>query len=128
MSVIVKGMELPSECEYCGFCRYYPSDGSVWCNATNKLLKMNWENPDWTHLDVKRPEWCPLVELPERHGRLIDADELKKEYGMKDDCTDCEKELRGKVKSCQYDVIYSKMDFCGWIDDQPTVIEEENGT
>lgn len=76
MSVIVKGMAMPSECEYCGFCRYYPSNGNVWCNATNKLLKMNWENPDWTHLDVKRPDWCPLVELPEHHGDLIDRQKL----------------------------------------------------
>ena len=53
--------------------------------------------------------------------RLIDADVLKADYGMKDDCTDCEKELHGKVRSCEYDHIYSKMDFCGWIDDAPTI-------
>lgn len=53
--------------------------------------------------------------------RLIDADALKADYGMKDDCADCEKELHGKVRSCEYDHIYSKMDFCGWIDDAPTI-------
>lgn len=53
--------------------------------------------------------------------RLIDADALKADYGMKDDCADCEKELHGKVRSCQYYCIYSKMDFCGWIDDSPTI-------
>lgn len=53
--------------------------------------------------------------------RLIDADALKADYGMKDDCADCEKELQGKVRSCEYDRIYSKMDFCGWIDDAPTI-------
>jgi len=72
MSVIVKGMKVPSECEYCGFCRYYNENGNVWCNATNRLLKRQWKEPHWTYLDVKRPEWCPLIELPEKHGRLID--------------------------------------------------------
>ena len=27
----------------------------------------------------RRPDWCPLVELPEKHGRLIDGDELWEE-------------------------------------------------
>ena len=80
MSVIVKGMKVPSECEYCGFCRYYHENGRVWCNAKNRLLKQRWKEPHWTHLDVKRPEWCPLIELPEKHGRLIDADEMINEW------------------------------------------------
>ena len=53
--------------------------------------------------------------------RLIDADKFKAVNGMKDDCADCDKELRGKSKACEFDRIYSKMDFCGWIDDAPTV-------
>lgn len=53
--------------------------------------------------------------------RLIDADALKADYGMKDDCADCDKELRGKSKACEFDRVYTKMDFCGWLDDAPTV-------
>lgn len=49
--------------------------------------------------------------------RLIDADVLKADGGMADDCKDCKTEW----KSCQYDRIYSKMDFCGWLDDAETV-------
>lgn len=56
--------------------------------------------------------------------RLIDADNLKQEYGMKDDCADCEKETKGKVKSCKYGRVYTLMDFCGWIDDMPTIEPE----
>ena len=48
--------------------------------------------------------------------RLIDADVLKADYGMAD-CKDCKTEW----KSCQYDRFYSKMDFCGWLDDAETV-------
>ena len=53
--------------------------------------------------------------------RLIDVDALKADYGMKDDCADCDKELRGKSKACEYDRVYTKMDFCGWLDDAPSV-------
>lgn len=53
--------------------------------------------------------------------RLIDVDALKADYGMKDDCADCDKELRGKSKACEFDRVYTKMDFCGWLDDAPTV-------
>ena len=49
--------------------------------------------------------------------RLIDVDELKADYRMADDCKDCKTGYR----SCEYDRIYSKMDFCGWLDDAPTV-------
>ena len=53
--------------------------------------------------------------------RLIDVDEFKAVNGMKDDCADCDKELRGKSKACEFDRVYTKMDFCGWLDDAPTV-------
>lgn len=49
--------------------------------------------------------------------RLIDADVLKADYGMAEDCKNCKTGYR----SCEYDRIYSKMDFCGWLDDAPTV-------
>ena len=54
-------------------------------------------------------------------SRLIDADALKAEHGMKDDCADCDRELRGKSRSCEFDRIYTLMDFCGWLDDAPTI-------
>lgn len=67
MSVLVRGMEMPSECECCGFCRYYPENGNVWCNATNRLLRMGLDREEIkiTRLDIQRPEWCPLEERPE---------------------------------------------------------------
>ena len=49
--------------------------------------------------------------------KLIDVDALRADYGMAEDCKDCETGYR----SCEYDRIYSKMDFCGWLDDAPTV-------
>ena len=54
-------------------------------------------------------------------GRLIDVDKFKAINKMKDDCADCDKELRGTSKACEFDRVYTKMDFCGWLDDAPTV-------
>lgn len=49
--------------------------------------------------------------------RLIDADALKADYRMADECKDCET----NVRNCEYDRTYTKMDFCGLLDDAPTV-------
>ena len=73
MSVIVKDMKMPSKCQYCGLLRYYTENGNVWCNASNKLMM---EQAWFEKIDIERPRWCPLIELPEKHGRLIDADVL----------------------------------------------------
>lgn len=66
---------------------------------------------------------CPLAEIPTPHGRLGDLDKLKADHSMKNDCAECEKELQGSSRACEYDRIYSKMDFCQWIDNAETVIE-----
>ena len=49
--------------------------------------------------------------------RLIDVDALKEDYCMADNCKDC----KTNVRDCEYDHVYTKMDFCGWLDDAPTV-------
>ncbi len=58
--------------------------------------------------------------------RLIDADALKNAHNMGDECDKCET----KWKECQYYYIYSKMDFCTWIDDAQTIdaVEVKHGT
>lgn len=45
--------------------------------------------------------------------RLIDIDTFRKDWGLAERCEDCERDARG----CQYDQIYTRMDFCGWLDD-----------
>lgn len=45
--------------------------------------------------------------------RLIDIDAFRKDWGLAERCEDCERGARG----CQYDQIYTRMDFCGWLDD-----------
>lgn len=80
MSVVVR-MEMPKHCEYCPMCRLYRENGRVWCNAANRILKQEWKNPDWTELDIPKPDWCPIIcSLPEGHGRLVDADYYAKTH------------------------------------------------
>lgn len=114
MSVVVKGMKMPENCIEC------MSSGlrtAIKCTEWTKISAGCREN--------ERAWSCPLVDLG-KHGDLIDRDAFKADYGMKDDCADCEKEMHGKVKACEYDRIYSKMDFCNWLDDADVVIEAED--
>ena len=71
MSVLVKGMEMPSGCNMCQLRDLY-YDYYI-CRAK----KLN----DGRYLDVndvanRRHRNCPLIEVPTPHSRLIDADEL----------------------------------------------------
>lgn len=64
MSVIIKGMEMPKNCAECKF--LCSENFKSWCHVTDR---------DDVYVDAV-PDWCPLAELPEKHGRLIDADAL----------------------------------------------------
>ena len=65
MSVLIKGMEMPESCRKCPL-----SDKEAWC-----LIPGNWRERYYMPASG-RSEYCPLVEVPTPHGRLIDADEL----------------------------------------------------
>lgn len=48
---------------------------------------------------------------------LIDRQALKAAHGLGTDCCNCKQSAR----SCQYDREFSRMDFCEWLDDAPTI-------
>ena len=48
---------------------------------------------------------------------LIDRQALKAAHGLATDCGNCKQNAR----SCQYDRDFSRMDFCEWLDDAPTI-------
>ena len=68
MSVIVKGMKMPKDCDNCSF--YNDDYDYPTCNVTRLSRGYNWRP-----FDQRMPD-CPLVEI-KPHGRLIDADALK---------------------------------------------------
>ena len=93
MSILIRGMEMPKNCDKCRF----QSALRLYCDAMPYNFCGNTD-------DIERPDWCPLVEIPTPHGRLIDADKLMRdieEYHLSD----------GK--------------FQHWVDVQQTVIEAE---
>lgn len=93
MSVLIKGMEMPCACV---FCELYDGD-LYWCRGAKKEVPYSPED--------KRGKFCPLVEVPTPHGRLIDGDALTGEQ-YKD----------GNLMVVEMDAI----------EDAPTVIEAED--
>lgn len=72
MSILIKGMEMPTRCFNCGMCEV--DDTQILCCISHGSYV------DYRELDEQtaiqdRPSWCPLVSIPP-HGRLIDADAL----------------------------------------------------
>ena len=118
MSVLIKGFIMPHCCDACSF--------SDWSNLhQTAVCKVNYYKPcfvDHSNEFLKRrSDSCPLVEIPEPHGDLIDRDAFRADFSMGENCDKCGIEL----KRCECDRIYTKMDFCGWLDDAPTIIEAE---
>lgn len=73
MSVIVKNMKMPKECGKCRFKRLSQEWGKDYiCNCPGTFDK----GIDAYIKNHFRPSWCRLMGLPEKHGRLIDADAL----------------------------------------------------
>lgn len=69
MSVLVEGMTMPTRCEDCPVC-HYMERGTITvcgCKATMMIRPIDCNS---------KPYWCPLVEVPTPHGRLIDADDV----------------------------------------------------
>ena len=77
MGVYITGMEMPKNCEECQ-CSYW-TEGvhHDYCQAVGYDTEIHYGEKD-------RPQWCPLIEIPEPHGRLIDADALLED--MKRQC------------------------------------------
>ena len=75
MSVLVKGMKMP---ECCGICKLSVQVSmSLGAVMRCRLLGVVWTSAVDPH-DVlnKRHPNCPLVALPDKHGRLIDENDV----------------------------------------------------
>lgn len=96
MAIYIKGMEMPKKCYGC-FEEYHP------VNLLSGTCKLTGESTDG--FAYKRREDCPLIDVPEPHGRLIDADRLKKVFG------------RNVASAEAFDCIF---------DNAPTVIERSD--
>lgn len=83
MSVIIKDMDMPKSCAVCEYGTTLTNNDYL-CSRLFSTGNIN----RYVNDGFKRPEWCPLVSLPEKHGRLIDGDYLAnklKALGLKDE-------------------------------------------
>ena len=78
MSIVIKGLNLPSNCNEC----YLMEDsgcivtGYHW--VTRGYIDMGFDPAEDRHKN------CPIIELPESHGRLIDGDEAERRLRPRD--------------------------------------------
>lgn len=113
MSVVVLGMEMPESCSSCDF--FYDA-----YRCTQLNYNFYYEDGEPNVFAERLPD-CPLRPLPEKHGRLIDDSRLRETFGMGERCDECKQDKR----DCQYYQIFTRMDFCGWLDDMETIVEAE---
>ena len=70
MSVLIKNMKMPKSCKTCDLLQ--DDDGDMYCPFGDCPVFGDIEYvPNHVASDI-----CPLVELPEHHGRLIDEDKI----------------------------------------------------
>ena len=102
MSILIKGMKMPRDCEECRFSEVIDGLG---CMVTHYLI-LRRHGQD-------KPKWCPLIEVPTPHGRLIDIETLKDDMAVL---------LERNGKLIDEWLAYRVEDT---IDDQATIIEAE---
>ena len=72
MSYIVP-KEIPNRC---GRCPCFHAEHPMYCQA----VKADKNKRIYAPYGEGRPDWCPLIEIPTPHGRLIDADFEEQHY------------------------------------------------
>ena len=89
MSILIKGMKMPKNCNECKFGTWSNLHQTACCKRHD--FDPCFEDHSREYME-KRADFCPLVEIPEPHGRLIDAsykvdmpfyDDEYEEYSMR---------------------------------------------
>ena len=71
MSILIKGLIMPSCCDGCTFSDWSNLHQTASCKLHDYDPCFADHSREYTD---KRADFCPLVEIPEPHGRLIDGD------------------------------------------------------
>ena len=75
-------MEIPKSCGDCPFCANgFTEDAPVYECAVDSDEMSSVLVDEHGHPFDFRPDWCPLVEIPTPHGRLVDATFEENHYG-----------------------------------------------
>ena len=68
-------LEMPKDCPMCPFAHYDMFNTFCGCDITRGKRWAVKNDKDYAESST-RPDWCPLIEVHEPHGRLIDANVL----------------------------------------------------
>ena len=105
MSILIKDMNMPQNCEECDLKVWDEYDNIDYVCPFSEVIVLN----------IGRQGSCPLVEVPP-HGRLIDADALVKEV------EDIAKEFPSDSIGAERFKLFAK-----FITEMPTIILAEEG-
>ena len=74
-------LEMPNDCPMCPFAYYDEFNTFMGCDITRGKRWAVKNDKDYAESSTK-PDWCPLIEVPEPHGRLGDLDKLNEEMRL----------------------------------------------
>lgn len=84
-------LEMPKDCPMCPFANYDMFNTFSGCDITSGKRWAVKNDKDYAESST-RPDWCPLIEVPEPHGDLIGRDALLKKCEFV--CTDDDEDIR----------------------------------
>lgn len=106
MSILIPG-KMPNDCPMCPMAYWNAGGAFSGCNiVAGQKFAMD---DDGYRNSNKRPDWCPIIELPP-HGRLIDADAFL-----------------AKLKNDPLFPLVEQYGMSGVIEAQPTIIPADGG-
>ena len=105
MSIVIKGMDMPTNCADC------PLSVIGYSEISGEQTRICFVIPKHFPLTIHKLQDCPLIEIPTPHGRLIDENDLIDHYWYYD-ADDEEGHFSRNV--CEYD-----------IERTPTILEAE---
>jgi hypothetical protein len=126
MSILIKGMEMPTSCNKCPFLDY--EEG--FCFASGVKHESGWYESTLCPGGIKdgRHDECPLVPVPP-HGRLIDADALRQ--SIKESIEEChawaEEVNEGEMYARVSQALGTFVECSLRVKAAPTIIEAEEG-
>lgn len=118
--ILIRGMEMPKTCVQCDLKIYDPEMrwdengieqiGAWVCKRTREII--------W---NTQRGENCPLVPLPEGHGRLGDLDKINASL-------EAMIEIEHNHNAAPYSWAHAYTEMQSILDDAPTIVPAEGGT
>lgn len=120
MSILLSGIEMPRTCYYCRFqllkSLSLGDNRLVYFHSCSLLCK----NVD--DYENNRREDCPLVEVPEHHGRLVDLDKLIYDMGL--DEARKYGNITARDRSFSYGTLM-RYEIADALEDTPVIIDKE---